>query len=156
MFAALCAIAGAARADWQYATQEDKMSSKPARYAVLESNSSLDLPFPYSGKNFGRLQIRQHPKSGLNVLVSVDKGQVLCRSYDGCKVTVRFDDAPPVSFSGTAPADHSSTTVFIENEQRFVAAAKKAKRILVQLTMYQAGNQVLEFHSSKPLEWAGK
>lgn len=156
LFAVLGLLAPWAYADWQYRNDTDKMTSKAAKFAILESNNSLDLPFPYRGKNYGRLQVRQHPKFGLDVIVMVDKGQIMCSSYSGCPITVRFDDNAPIRFSGTEPADHSSDTVFVQGAQRFITQAQKAKRILVELTMYQAGNQVLEFHSSSPLEWSRK
>lgn len=156
VLAVLLLVGSAARADWQYTTQDDKMTGKPTQHAILESNNSLNLPFPYSGQNNGRLYIRRHPKSGLNVIVRVDKGQILCSSFDSCSVMVRFDNAQPIRVPAVGSGDHDSTVIFLENEARFVAAAKKASKILVQFTMYQAGEQVLEFHSSKPLEWAGK
>jgi hypothetical protein len=145
-----------AHADWQYQSDIDKMTSKKTTQAVLESNNSLSLPFPYAGKNKARLQVRQHPKYGLDVFLDIDKGQIMCSSYRGCPITIRFDSTPAIKFSGNEPADSSSDTIFIQGPQKFIAAAKKAKVILVEITMYQAGNQILEFQTTKPLEWSGK
>lgn len=152
----MIAAAGAASADWRYGSDTDKMTDKKTSWANIESNNSLSLEFPYAGKNYGTIYVRQHPKSGLNVMVSVDKGQILCHSYSRCSVTVRFDEGKPIAFSGVGPSDHSSDTVFLQNEAKFVAEARKAKRILVALTMYRAGEQVLDFHSSTPLDWGPK
>lgn len=156
LLGALVLAAGSANADWLYHTQEDKMTSKPTKVAMLESTNSLSLGFPYSGKNMGTLYVRQHPKSGLNVIFTVDKGQILCRSYESCSISVRFDANQPVRMSAVGSSDNDSKVIFIENESKFIAAAKKAKKILIQVTMYQAGNQVLEFESTKPLEWPQK
>lgn len=156
IFLAATCIAGVTHADWQYRTDKDKMTGKTAEYATLESNNSLDLPFPYQGRNNGYVWVRRHPKYGTDAIVSVDKGQILCPSYSTCNVSIRFDDAPPVRYTGVGPSDHSSTSFFLNNQKRFIAEAKKAKRILIQFTMYKAGDQVLEFHSSKPLDWADK
>ncbi|MFC5524039.1 hypothetical protein [Polaromonas jejuensis] len=153
LFLATLLACASASADWQYDDRPDKMSGKKASSAMLESNNSLDLSFPYQGKNFGNIQVRQHPSYGLDVIVFVDKGQILCPSYSGCSVAVRFDDKPAVKFSATPSADHDSKVIFLKNAARFIESAKKAKSILVQLTMYQAGSPVLEFHSAKPLEW---
>lgn len=154
--ATIMATSGAAMADWKYDATTDKMTGKSGRTASLTSENSLALDFPYRGTNHGHLTVRQHPKYGLDVVLQVQKGQILCSSYAGCPVEIKFDDAKPVRFSGTEPADHSSDTVFINNPEKFIAAAQKAKTILVQVNMYQAGAPVLEFKSSTPLEWTNK
>lgn len=152
--AAALAFSGEVCADWQYSNDADAMSGKTEHNAALRSTNSLTLDFPYKGKNHGTLDIRQHPRYGLDVILSIEKGQFLCPSYRGCTVMVKFDDKPPLQYSGTGPADHSSTVIFIKNQPRFIAEAKKAKRILVQANIYQSGAPVLEFASLKPLEWA--
>lgn len=145
-----------ASADWKYSTPTDAMTSKPIKLAVLQSDNSLDLDRPYSGVNYGNLVIRQSPRQGLDIMFSVDKGQIICDRYNGCAVSVRFDDAPPMRFNAGGSSDHDSKVLFLRNESKFVAAAAKAKRILVQVVIYQAGQQVLEFSSPKPLEWKPK
>lgn len=129
------------------------MTGKAAKYAELISANTLALNFPYQGKNHGSLVVRRHPKYGLDVVVSVEKGQILCRSYDGCEVYVRFDQGKPQRFSAMPAADHSSEVVFLTARSRFIASASKAKRILVQIPMYQAGEQVLDFKTTEPLVW---
>lgn len=153
---AMFAPGPAAAGGWEYSTNIDKMTSKKTVHAVIRSSNSLSLQFPYRGANFGRLVVGQHPKYGTDVIVDVDKGQILCRSYDGCSISVRFDSAKPSTFSATPPADHSADHVFFENAQRFIASARKAKRILVQLTFFQSGTQVLEFEVDEPLRWPPK
>lgn len=141
---------------WVYRSQEDKMSGKTSKSASIESDNSLDLPFPYSGTNHARLHVRQHPTHGLDVILSIDKGQILCTSYSGCPIKVRFDNGPASSFEGSPSADHDSTVVFFGSPKKFIAQASKAKRILVQVNMYQAGAPVLEFSSQLPLAWDAK
>jgi len=95
---------------------------------------------------------KREDKSTPEVYFLVDKGQILCPSYgDGCQVTVRFDQAQPVRFGGIGSSDHSSTEVFIRDSSRFIASASKAKKILIQVTMFQAGRQTLEFTTTEPL-----
>jgi hypothetical protein len=139
--------------NWRLDTSEDQMTGKPIRSAYAISLNSLALDFPYRGLNYGQLTVRQHPKYGLDVIVSVEKGQLLCGSYDGCTVQVRFDDAPPANFSANGPADHSTTSLFLSNPKRFIAGASKAKHIRVAFSMYQSGTQVLEFSTPAGLEW---
>jgi hypothetical protein len=91
------------------------------------------------------------------VLLSVKKGQIPCHSFsDGRKVAVRFDKQPPQRFNAVGPSDSSTESIFIENEPRFIASARKATTILVQFTMFQAGEQILEFTAASPLEWGTK
>jgi hypothetical protein len=142
-----------AHADWEHATRTDKMTSKTVYFAGITSSNSLSLGFPYSGANYGQLTIRKRTSDGTTVTLKVDKGQIQCSSYSGCPIHVRFDDAPLVKFSGTEPADNSSDAVFFNNEKRFIELASKAKRILVQVNMFKNGSQILEFQTSKPLEW---
>ena len=147
------AFSGHALADWRYAQTDDKMTGKSGEYAELESNNSLQLEFPYTGKNYGRIAIRRHPRFGTNAFVLVDKGQIQCASYDECHVLVKFDDAAPIKWSVSKPEDHSTDVVFFNNEKSFIAKAKKAKRILVSIVFFRSGSQILEFYTSKPLEW---
>lgn len=139
---------------WEYEKTVDTMSSKEILFANTRSTNSLNLDFPYKGKNHGNLQIRQHPKYGLSVIFSVDKGQIQCRSYSGCPIEIRFDDQASMMFSGSPSADNSSDTVFINTPSKFIALAKKANRILVRVNIYQAGAPTLEFVNAKPLTWA--
>lgn len=152
---AIFAAATASNAEWKYHSEKDKMTGKEKSYAYVTSDNSLHLNFPYRGDNYGQLTVRQHPKHGLDVIVSVDKGQILCHSYEDCDVQVKFDQAPPIRYSAIGSADGDSKVVFLRSVPRFIAAAKKAKSIFVQIPMYQAGEQVLEFTTSAPLEWGG-
>jgi len=150
--AALLACA-TVQADWEHLTRTDQMTSKAAYFAGIKSSNSLSLAFPYGGANYGQLTVRKRPSDGTSVTLEVAKGQILCSSYNGCPINVRFDDGPIIKFSGTEPADNSSDTVFLNNERRFIELASKAKRILVQVNIYQNGAPILEFNTSKPLEW---
>lgn len=139
--------------EWKYSKDVDAMTSKMSSSAMITSENSLDLNFPYKGSNYGRLVVRNHPKEGLGLIFMVEKGQIICNNYRGCPISIRFDDAPALQFTGNHPSDSSSNAIFINQASKFIAPAKKAKKILVQVTMYQAGSQVLEFKSTKPLEW---
>lgn len=141
---------------WSYKTNEDKMTSAVTKVATLMSDNNLNLPFPYKdSENYGFLTIRQSAGKSVDVLISIRSGQILCPSYgDGCTVTVRFDNDKPIRFGAIGPSDHSSTAFFIHNTSRFLTGAKKAKRILIQFTMYNAGEQTLEFNPAQNLEWS--
>ena len=80
--------------------------------------------------------------------MSIERGQILCRSYEDCNVLVRFDDQKPATYSGVGPADGSSESVFIRNYQKFLVNLKKAKRVRISTEIYQEGSPVFEFDVS--------
>jgi len=80
------------------------------------------------------------------VILSMEKGQFLCHSYEACTVHVRFDDEEPMDFKGRGPADNSTETVFIHDYERFVGKMAKAKRVRIATTIYQAGAPVFDFN----------
>jgi hypothetical protein len=145
-----------ANADWQYSQITDDMTSKISETARIESENSLDLPHPYQGKNYGSLIVLKDKRVGSGFGFSIEKGQIICDAYRGCDVAFRFDDAQPIKFHTTRSEDYSSTFLAFRDGQRFIAAASKAKKILVQVTMFQSGSQILEFKTAKPLEWKAK
>lgn len=140
-------------AGWSYNEDQDKMTGKAKKTAVTTSDNSLSLGFPYSGTNYAQLIVRQHPQYGTDVILSIDKGQFLCSTYQGCPIQVRFDDAPPVKFNGAPSADHDSTYIFFKNSKSFITKAKKSKRILIQANIYKSGAPILEFSTNESLKW---
>jgi len=137
---------------WRYETKTDPMTSNETRTATLRSTNSLSLGFPYDGRNYGFIQVRQHPRFGLDVIISVEKGQIMCRTGE-CNVTVRFGEAQPVVYSGSEPADNSSNIVFINNARGFINNASRAEKILVQMSFFQSGTHILTFDPPEPLKW---
>ena len=136
--------------EWEYDTNEDKMTSTITKYATITSNESLSLDFPYDGLNMGYLKLRK--KNGvLNILIQIDKGQI-SSSYENEHVKVRFDDEKAITFSYTTPEDNSSDLIFIENETKFLSKLKKSKKTLIALPLYQGGTQILEFNTEN-LKW---
>lgn len=140
-------------AQWRYEESVDKMTGKVEQNAHVRSDNTLNLSFPYAGENHGVILVRKHPRHGLDVMVAVDKGQILCRAYDGCSIMVRFGDQKPQRFSVSEASDHSSEVVFVQNTKKFIDSARKSKKILIQIPMFQQGEQVLEFSVPVELVW---
>lgn len=142
----------AAITPWTYRDDVDPMSDKLTRWACTTSTNRAMLDRPYEPVS-ADLCLRQSPRYGLDAIVQLNgDGQILCRSYDGCTLKIRFGDGAQQSFSGASAADGSSNVVFISNASRFITAAKSAPTTKIQLTFYRAGDQVLEFNTEK-LEW---
>jgi hypothetical protein len=114
-------------------------------FASVTSTNTLSFDFPYQGIQHGTLVIRKAAESGTNVIVRIERGQFLC-PLDDCTVNVRFDAGRIQQFSASGPTDHSTTTLFLENEARFVSQLRRAKVFRVEATFYQHGSQTLEFN----------
>jgi hypothetical protein len=133
---------------WTYSVNEEQMTGGMRKTASVSSTNTVEFGFPYAGSQNGHLTLRTDPRYGKDVIFRIEQGQILCTSYDGCTVQVRFDDEKPTSFSASAAADHSSETVFIDDYARFLAKMRKAKRVRLSLNIYQNGRPVFDFDVS--------
>lgn len=136
---------------WNYQESDDQMGRGKARSAIVNSLNEVDFGFPYKGSQRATLQLRNHPRFGRDVIVSIERGQFLCR-LDGCNVHVRFGSGKPMAFSASEPDDHSTTMLFISNYDKFVTSTKKVDKVFIEATFYQEGNRVFEFDVSS-LKW---
>lgn len=136
---------------WVYSDATDKMSGKPIKFADIHSSNEFSLGPPYEGAQRATLRLRTHPRFGKDVMLSISRGQFMCTSSD-CSVTARFDDGKPLTFTANEPADHSSNMLFIDNHDRFVAGARKARRLLIEVRFFREGNRTMEF-DVQGLKW---
>ncbi|MFO3704410.1 hypothetical protein ACI6Q5_05360 [Xanthomonas codiaei] len=130
---------------WRYRMNTDEMSGNATRSASVDSTNSFEFDFPYTGRQHATLQLRRHPRWGSDVILSIERGQILCSSYSECPVRVRFDDSPAKVYHGTEPADNSSDTVFIPGYDGFVKKLSTAKRVRIEVNVYQQGAVMAEF-----------
>lgn len=133
---------------WTYYKFDDDMGKGAYYTAFTSSTNTVEFDFPYSGAQHATLSLRTHPRLGKDVIIRIEKGQLLCDSYDGCTVLVRFDDAKAEGFSALPPEDHSSEILFIQNYGRFVEKMLKAKRVRIEVKVFQEGAPVFEFDVS--------
>ncbi len=132
---------------WNYLEFQDKMGRGTIKTAYISSINTVNFEFPYQGTQRATLRLRVHPKHGKDVILSIEKGQFLC-DFNGCTVTVRFDEGKPQNFRTGRSADNDTTTVFISNYASFYSSAKKSKKIYIEATFYQQGTRVFEFDSA--------
>ena len=137
-----------AAALWSYSHRDDPMSKGITHIALLHSTNTVNFDFPYSGAQHGTLMLRTDPKYGKDVIFSIEKGQILCPSYDSCTVRVRFDEEDSTSYTAVGAADNSTETIFIRNYSRFVGKMMKAKRVRISMNIYQEGAPVFDFDVS--------
>lgn len=133
---------------WEYRNGEDKMTGKKTFFANITSTNTVSFSSPYEGEQYASLTIRDDPKYGKDIIFRIEKGQILCHSYNECTVLVRFDEESPSKYFANPPADNSSETIFISNYGRFAAKLTKAKLVRISPTIYQEGNPIFEFNIS--------
>lgn len=136
---------------WQYHEKEDALTSKKVYHAVLQSDNSLYLNAPYDGGTECYIDLRN--KDGENdVIIAVTKGQFLVDVVDGETIKVRFDSSAAETYSCSGPADYNTTTLYVNDTDRFISRLKKAKKVLIRAGFYDNGLQDMEFFA-KGLEW---
>lgn len=139
---------------WCYDTITDEMSDKPIYFAELISDNIAYFDFPYEGGTNAKLSVRKHPKYGTDVIFRISQGQLLCNDYDGTNyVTVRFDNGPAERYYTNEPMDMSSETLFLGNSKKFIVKSKNAKKIRIQVPVYNNGNVVFTFSTDEVLKW---
>jgi len=136
---------------WQYRESPDEMGRGTIKQAIVCSLNEVQFDFPYLGAQRAMLHLRIHPKYGKDVILTIKKGQFLC-GLRGCQVAVRFDNGKAQNFTAVGPADHNTTSIFIRGYDRFLAGARKAKKVYIEAQFYQQGSQVFEFDISG-LKW---
>lgn len=133
---------------WRYDRSDEGMSGKAVISAQVISTNTINLDFPYSGSQHGTLTLRRHPRWGNDVIFRIERGQILCHSYGDCTINVKFDDGKVIRLNGNPPEDNSSEVVFIPGFSTFSKQLPNAKRVKIEVSLYQAGNQVFEFDVS--------
>jgi hypothetical protein len=133
---------------WRYYNVDDEMGKGTIYQAQVSSTNTVNFDFPYSGAQHGTLNLRTHPRHGKDIIFRIEKGQILCHSYENCTILVRFDDAKAESFTATGAADNSTETIFIRNYSRFIEKMFKAKRVRISVNIYKEGTPVFEFDVS--------
>jgi DNA-directed RNA polymerase subunit RPC12/RpoP len=141
----------APQVSWVYSKGKDQMSGKDIVYANTKSLNTEDLKWPYGPGIGARLTLRNHPREGKDAYVSIDKGQILFKSYNRLYVMVRFDDRPAIQFEGSGASDMSTNFVFISDYKKFLAELKKSKTVRFELPIYQDANRTWQFNVSNLL-----
>ena len=137
---------------WKHKTANDTLTGKSIHTAEIRSSNSLRLSYPYQGANRGWLSVRKHPQHGLDVYVTIDRGQIVC-PYVGCSIRFRVDDGDPTEVPAIRSSDGASTTLFFSYPHEAVELFRSGKEIAIQLTLFRSGEHVLRFNPPRPLIW---
>lgn len=136
-----------ALAQWKYYEGKVGVDEVPYKLATVISTESLDLDFPYKGRNLPGLTVRTNPK-GWDVAFSIQKGQLSC--YQTCQVKIKIDDKPSRAISMVRAADSGvSNVIFVSNSSQAQALAREiadAKLLAIELPIYKAMGTVVKFN----------
>ena len=138
-----------AKFKWQYQVSKDQLTGKPTHLAWVESINQVNFGFPYQGPQRGQLMLRIHPQHGKDLILRVERGQMLVRSYESTKVKAVFDAGNPETYAVVGPADHGTTTMFFRDYDGFTARMREAKKVKISVPFYQQGSVVFEFNVSE-------
>jgi hypothetical protein len=130
---------------WLYRESPDKMRGTNTRYASVQSINKLYFDLPYSGGSSATLMLRKSPEFGRDVILSIEKGQFLCNSYDGCTVAMRFDSGKVEKYSAVEPSDGSSDVLFLRPYEKIVSKLRNSKHLTIEAEFYREGRQQIEF-----------
>jgi hypothetical protein len=135
---------------WHHGSYSDKMTGKVTKYSYVISTNSIDMKFPYQGGTTADITIHDDGFAA----VTISKGQVMCTSYSGCSFLVKFDDNKPEYFRAHGSSngdpkvlilcDSTMNEVFCSGKQ-FIKKLKKAKKVMIEVQVYQEGSPVFEF-----------
>lgn len=137
-------------AQWKYRTTEDKMRGKSTKHAELRSPTRVALAFPYNGGSTLTLALRQEQDADLDAFVYIDKGQMPC--HGTCTVAVKFDDEPVQYWPALGTTSPRSTAVFFRQEATFLDRLRSAKKLIVEVHLYDHGHEQFTFHL-RGLKW---
>lgn len=131
---------------WKYSSSEDAMSGGVTWQAQIRSINQVEFGFPYSAPQRATLTLRTHPRWGKDVYITIERGQFLCSSYDGCEVLVRFGEGQATKYKASEPESYSSTTLFVRNYHAFVENMLKVDTVRISTNVYQEGSPIFEFN----------
>jgi TonB family protein len=145
-----CALASTpALSQWQYSSKKIGIDEVPFKFARALSTESLNLEFPYAGRNFAIVTLRINPK-GLDVIFSLQKGQLSC--HQTCTVKIKVDDKPSRTIAVVGPADSGvNNLLFVMNSAQAQALARElagASKLAIELPIYKAMGTVVRFDVS--------
>lgn len=142
------------KSEWIERTATDEMTDATTVWMTLTSDNYFDLAFPYNGGSRLKISVRYRKQDGNQVMLSINRGQLLSSNYNGGnKVVVRFDDDAAMTFSTTEPSDYSSDVLFLSNPRKFINRAKTAKLIKIQVPVFDNGQPIFIFEPAEPLKW---
>jgi len=132
------------KSDWEYSTEEDKMSGEKMFFAATVSTNEIEFEFPYGGGSTFTLAVRNMKKEN-EVLMTVSKGQFLTSLMSEQYVRMKFDDEKPINVNYSMSDNGSLDIIFFKSTSKILAKLKTAKKIMIEAPFFDAGRQIVYF-----------
>lgn len=132
------------KSNWNYSTDEDKMSGDKRFFATTQSTNEIEFEFPYNGGSTFKLIVRNMGK-GNEVLMTVSKGQFMTSIMSSEKCRIKFDDGKAMNFSFNSANDASMDVIFFNSTNKLITKLKIAKKVMIEAPFYDAGRQIIYF-----------
>ncbi len=140
------------KAKWKYSERVDEMTDATSYFASITSENYTEFDFPYDNKLiYMTLTVRKQPRSGVDVYMSIPEGQ-FNPSYPSTKITARFGDEDPTSWTCSMPSDGSTEFLFIRDAANFVKKLKDANSLKIRAEFFQEGSHTFTF-LTEGFEW---
>lgn len=137
---------------WVYGSSDDKMRGSTESYAQLKSEDVISLDFPYRGGSSLSVLLRDSQRyGGLNVLLKLSKGQLLC-AYGGCRIAAKFDNGKIATFRASKASGGNSDTIFIDDAKGFLKRLRSSDQVIIEVPVWKHGDAQFTF-SPKGLTW---
>ena len=139
---------------WIYSEYTDEMTGKSVKVASLESTNGAHFKFPYkvNGGSKLTLYVRSSERSGEDVFMVIQKGQITCHTRD-CGFNIRVDDGPITPLGGSPASAGNSDTAFFRNPSEMKSVFLSGAPFKLEVSFYSAGNQTFNFEPEEPLVW---
>ena len=133
---------------WSYHTSRDEMRGSNTKFAEIPSTDIIVSGWPYTPAPM-TMTLREGPQ-GFDIYLQIS-GQFTCYS-GGDRIAVKFDDGPIEQYSCTNADGGATEVAFVGSEQRFLSKLRSAKKVTLEVPIFQVGRQQVSFDVSG-LEW---
>jgi hypothetical protein len=139
---------------WEYRREPDEMGRGIEKVGALDSTSTLDFGFPYSGEQHLKLLLLDRPKDGKNIAIQIEHGQFHC-GYPTCIIAIRLDGGKVQNFKAEQGVGYKSGDVlfFMKYDyDRFLILLRSSKKMQMEVSFFREGARVVEFDTAG-LQW---
>ena len=144
--------------EWKYGESKDEMRGTITQSAVIGSENTINLDFPY-GEVMAGIGLYRHPGKSIHAVgLLITGGQLSCRdsaaSYKGCEISIKFDNQ--IERFNVAKHDELSNIAYVtapDDIERFRRQLKTSAKVIVELPIYQHNKQQFVFGQTRTLKW---
>lgn len=130
-------LSSSAMAEWKYTESRDEMRDVVTKTASLESLPSADN----GGGTLIVTAVQSGDKSGLSIAIT--QGNLGC-AEQLCSVNMRFDSGRIIELKAI-PADGRPNALYAQDPNLFVATAKLASQLIIEVPVIRGGRQQFKF-----------